>query len=166
MKVERDKAEAERIELHKRAEQEKWARRIAQEQEEKDQQQAKKEVMEALRVQIRAEMLKEPEEGGPQAKQKRQEAEEEAEKTRESEEREAEEGGREEQERAAKEYPLETPETENRKKKYRRPVTPGVLDRLANPQSYPPTVSNKKNTIPQPPLSPSLSLPHSDESLP
>ena len=83
MKVERDKAEAERIERHKRAEQEKWARRIEQEQEERDQQRAKEEVMEALRVQIRAEMLNEIEEGEAQAKQKRREAEEEAEKAEE-----------------------------------------------------------------------------------
>ena len=87
-------------------------------------------------------MLKEIEEEEAQAKQKRQEAEDEAEKTREREENEAEERRREEEERAAEEYPLETPETQNRKKKYRRPVTPGVLERLANPQSYPQTSSN------------------------
>ena len=122
--------------------------------------------MEALRVQIRAEMPKEIGEGEAQAKQTRQEAEDEAEKTREREEKEAEDRRREEEERAAEEYPLETPEKQNRKKKYRRPVTPGVLERLANPQSYPPTVSNKKNRLPQTPLSPSLSLPYSDESFP
>ena len=138
---------------------------MAQEQEERDQQRAKEEVMEALRVQIRAEMLKEIEEGEVQAKQKLEEAEEEAEKTREREEKEAEERRREEEEKAAEEYPLETPETQNRKRKYRKPVTPGVSDRLANPQSYPPTVSNEKNKHAQPLLSPSLPLPRSNESL-